>query len=84
MRDGSVGIVTRLWAGQQRENSSVPLTYLSILYVLRTGPGANRTLYLVGNGGSSLGAKWPVREADRLNAEVKNVWSYTSTPYMFS
>jgi len=34
-------------------------------------------------GALSLGGKWPGREADHScpsNAEVKNAWSYTSTP----
>jgi hypothetical protein len=34
-------------------------------------------------GGLSLGVKWPGREADhspQCSVEVKNVWSYTSTP----
>jgi hypothetical protein len=34
-------------------------------------------------GALSLGLKWPGREADHSppsNAEIKNAWSYTSTP----
>jgi len=38
-------------------------------------------------GALSLGVKWPGREADHTpqsSAEVKNAWSYTSTPqYVF-
>jgi hypothetical protein len=42
----------------------------------------------MGNGGAlSLGVKWPGPEADHSppsSAEVKNAWSYTSTPqYVF-
>jgi hypothetical protein len=37
-------------------------------------------------GSLSLGVKWPGHEADQsppCSAEFKNVWSYTSTPYVF-
>jgi hypothetical protein len=40
----------------------------------------------MGTGAYSLGVKWPGREADRSSlssAEVKNAWSYTSTPQYF-
>jgi hypothetical protein len=41
----------------------------------------------MGNRALSLGVKWPGRETDRSSpssAEVKNSWSYTSTPqYIF-
>jgi hypothetical protein len=41
----------------------------------------------MGTRGSSLGVKWPGREADHSlpsDAEVKNAWNYTSIPpYVF-
>jgi len=44
--------------------------------------GANPVSYPMGTR-VSLGVKWPTREADHLppsSAEVKNAWSYISTP----
>jgi len=45
---------------------------------IQTGSGAHPASYLMGTGGS-----FPGSEADHSppsNAEVKDVWSYTSTP----
>jgi hypothetical protein len=52
---------------------------------IQTGSGANPVSYPIGTGGGalSLGVKRPEREADQSppsSAEVKKVWSYTSTP----
>jgi len=51
-------------------------------YIQRQIGGAYPASYLMGTRGS-LGIKWSRHVADHLphsSAEVKNVWSYTSTP----
>jgi hypothetical protein len=50
----------------------------SLLHRVQNGSGAHPASYPL-----SLGVKWPARESDHLppsSAEVKNAWSYTSTP----
>jgi hypothetical protein len=50
---------------------------------LQTGSGTHPASYLRGNGALSLGVTQPGREADHSppsSAEVKDAWSYTSTP----
>jgi hypothetical protein len=50
---------------------------------VQTGCGAHPASCPVGTKGSFPGVKRPGREADKsppCSAEVKNVWSYTSTP----
>jgi hypothetical protein len=53
----------------------------------RTGLGPTQPPIQWVPGALSLGVKWPEPEADHLppsNAEVKNAWSYNSTPqYIF-
>jgi hypothetical protein len=47
------------------------------------GSGAHPASYSIGTRGFSLGVKQPGCEADHSppsSAEVKNAWSYTSTP----
>jgi len=46
-------------------------------------PGSSQPLIQWVLGTLSLGVKWPRREADHSppsGAEVKNAWSYTTTP----
>jgi hypothetical protein len=55
----------------------------SLHHCLQNGSGAHPASYPMGIRSSSLGVKWPGREADHSppsSAEVKNEWSYTSTP----
>jgi hypothetical protein len=50
---------------------------------VHTGTGTNIAFYPMGTGCSFLGVKLPGCEANNSpssSAEVKNVWSYTSTP----
>jgi hypothetical protein len=50
---------------------------------VQTGSGAHPATIQCILGVLSLGIKWPGCEADRSpspSAEVKNAWSYTSTP----
>jgi hypothetical protein len=50
---------------------------------VQRGAGAHPVSYPVGIRGLSMGVKRPGREADHSppsRAEVKNAWSYTSTP----
>jgi hypothetical protein len=50
---------------------------------IQTGSGAHPASYPIGAKGSFPGVKRPGREADHSlqpSAEVKNAWSYTSTP----
>jgi hypothetical protein len=47
---------------------------------VQTGSGAHPASYTMSTRALSLGVKWPGREADNSSAEVKNAWSYTSTP----
>jgi len=54
---------------------------------VQIGSGAHPAYYPVGTGVPSPGVSPPGREADHLplsNAEVRNAWSYISTPqYLF-
>jgi hypothetical protein len=55
----------------------------SLHHRVQTGFETHTASYPVGTRGSFLGVKWPGREADHLrpySADVKNAWSYTSTP----
>jgi hypothetical protein len=55
----------------------------SLHHRVQNGSGAHPASYPMGTGALSLGVKSPGREADHLHpssAEVKNAWSYTSTP----
>jgi hypothetical protein len=58
------------------ENFSLP-------HRVQTGSGAHPASHPMGSGALSLWIKWPGSEADHStpsNAEVKNAWSYASTP----
>jgi hypothetical protein len=55
----------------------------SLHHRVQSGSGANTSSYPMGTGGFSLGLKRPGREAQHspsASAEVKNAWSYSSTP----
>jgi hypothetical protein len=55
----------------------------SLHHRVQRGSGAHPASYPMGTGTLSLGVKRPRREADHSppsSAEVKNEWSYTSTP----
>jgi hypothetical protein len=55
----------------------------SLHHHVQTGSGAHSASYPMGTRALSLGIQRPGREADHTptsSAEVKNAWSYTSTP----
>jgi hypothetical protein len=55
----------------------------SLYHHVQTGSGAHTASYPMGTRDSSLWVKWPGHEADHSppsSVEVKNVWSYTTTP----
>jgi hypothetical protein len=55
----------------------------SLHHGVQNGSGVHPVSYPMDTGGLSLGVKRPGREADHSppsSAEVKNAWSYTSTP----
>jgi hypothetical protein len=60
----------------------------SLHHRVQNGSGAHPDSYPMGIGSPSLEVKRPEREADHSppsSAEVKNAWSYTSTPqYVFT
>jgi hypothetical protein len=60
----------------------------NFLFTTRTALGPTQPPIQRVPGAVSLGVKWPEREADHLptsSAEVKNAWSYNSTPkYAFT
>jgi hypothetical protein len=58
-----------------------------LLEGVQTGSGAHPASYPMGTGALSPGVKRPSREAEHsslFSAEVKNGWSYTSTPHTSS
>jgi hypothetical protein len=92
-RDSSVGIAIRLWAGRsvyRDDRSSIPGRGWEF-FCSPPGPDGLWThpaSYPMGIGGSYTGLKRPGSEADHSppsRAEVKNTWSYNSTPpYTFT
>jgi hypothetical protein len=81
-RGSSVNTVTRLWAGQLGFKSQQGQEISC-----RPDLGSTQPPIRWVSGALSLGVKRPRREADHSppsNAEVKNMWSYTSSPlYIF-
>jgi hypothetical protein len=84
-RDSSVGIP--LGYGLDDRGSTVRFPAgsgnFSFHYRVKNGSGDHLASYLMGTRGSLPGEKRPEREADHSppsSAEVKNAWSYTSTP----
>ena len=62
---------------------SNPRRKKKILQNFQAGSGVHPTPCLVGSGGSFSGVKWPTRKVNQAppsSVEVKNEWSYTSTP----
>jgi hypothetical protein len=60
---------------------------VSLRHRVYTGTGAHPASYSMHTGGSFHGVKWPGRADHSLQSstEVKNAWSYTSTPpYVFT
>jgi hypothetical protein len=88
-RDSSVGIALgyRLEDRGSRVRFPAGAGNFSLHYCVQNGSGAHPTSYPMGTGALSLGVKRLGREADHSppsSAEVKNAWSYTSTPqYVF-
>jgi hypothetical protein len=81
-RGRSVGILTKLRAGRPGFDSRQEPDFSPCHRVL-TGSGAHPASYPLGTGGLSLVVEHPRHEADHSppsSAEVKNSWSYTSTP----
>jgi hypothetical protein len=68
-------------------NSRAVKGFFSLRRRVQTGSGNRPASYPMGTRGSYAGIKWPGREADHSSpssAEVKNAWSYTSTPHTSS
>jgi hypothetical protein len=88
MQGSSVSVVIRLQAGRPRFDSWRRHRRNSFLrHRVQTGSGLHPASYLMGTGGSFAGNKaagswsWQLTPS---SAEVKNSWSYTSTPtYVF-
>jgi hypothetical protein len=85
--DSSVGIATRLWAGQLRNQDLIPGKgrSFSVLHRLALRP-TQPTVQLI-PGALSLGVKQVGHEADcslLSSAEVKNKHCYMSIPHMSS
>jgi hypothetical protein len=84
-RDSSVGIALGygLDGRVSRVRFPVGAGNFSLHHRVQNGSGAHPASYPMGTRGSFLGVKRPRREADHSppsSAEVKNAWSYTSTP----
>jgi hypothetical protein len=88
-RDGSVGIVIRLRTGRPKNRGSILAEKRDFLFstVYRQALGAHPVSYPVSSAGSFPGLMRLKRKAGRsapFTTEVKNAWSYTSTPpYVF-
>jgi hypothetical protein len=66
-----------------RVRSSAGAGNFSLHHLVQHGSGAHPASYPMGTEGCFSGGKAAGREADHSppsNAEVKNAWSYTSTP----
>jgi hypothetical protein len=84
-RGNSASIVTRLRARRLGFDSRQEQQRSSLPYHVQTGSGAHPASYTMGTTypGGGGGLKWPMREPDLSppsSVEVKNAWSYTSTP----
>jgi hypothetical protein len=65
--DSIVGLVTRLWVGQHRNNGAIPgksKRISSFSSSMQTGPGSHSVSYLIGKRGSSPREKQPGHKAD--------------------
>jgi hypothetical protein len=84
-RDSSVGIALGYGLDDRVSRVRFPAgaENFSLHQRVQNGSGAHPASYPMGTRGSFPGVKWPEREADHSppsTAEVKNAWSYTSTP----
>jgi hypothetical protein len=84
-RDSSVGIARGYGLDDRRSRVRVPAGAgnFSLHHRVQIGSGAHPASYPMGTRGSYPGGKAAGREADHSppsSAEVKNAWSYTSTP----
>jgi hypothetical protein len=80
-----VGIVTVYSLADRGSGVRFPAgaVNFSLLHRVQTGSGAYPSSYPMGTRVSFSGVKRPEREIDHSppsSAEVKNAWSYTSTP----
>jgi hypothetical protein len=85
-RGSSVSIVTRLRVGRPGFDSWQGKGFFSLCHCVQTDFAAHVAFYTVRTGDSFPGDR-PGREANHSpssSAEIKNAWSYTSTPkYVF-
>jgi hypothetical protein len=84
-RDSSVGIALGYGLDDRGSRVRFPAGAgnFSLNHRVQNGSGAHPASYPMGIVDSFLGVKRPGREADHSgpsSAEVKNAWSYTSTP----
>jgi hypothetical protein len=85
IRDSSVGIATGYGLDDLGFRVRFPAGAgnFSLHHRVQNGSGAYPDSYPMGTTGYFLGEKWPGREFDHSptsSAEVKNAWSYISTP----
>jgi hypothetical protein len=84
-RSSSVNIVTTLRAGRQLFDSRQGVEFCFHNRV-QIGSGAKPASHRTGAGDTFPRTKRPERESDHSppsSAEVRNAWSYSSTPYIF-
>jgi hypothetical protein len=75
--------VTRLQAGIRGLDSRQGQVFFSLRHRVQDKSGAHPVSYPMGTSCSFIGVKWTGREAPPTD-EVKNAWSYISTPpYVF-
>jgi hypothetical protein len=84
-RDSSVGIALGYGLDDRGSRVRFPAGTgnFSLHYRVQNGSEAHPASYPMGTRGSFPGVKRPGREADHsppISAEIKNAWSYTSTP----
>jgi hypothetical protein len=87
-RDSSVGIALGYTLDDRGSRVRFPAgaVNFSLHHRVQNGSGARTASCPVGNRGSFPGINWSGREADHSppsSAEVKDAWSYTSTPQYF-
>ena len=88
-RGSSVGVGIRLWVGRSGARFSVDSRYFAFLQIVPIDSGVHSAPHFgtkVGWGCSFPGVRavWSVVKVATHNAEVKNVWSYTSSPHTSS
>jgi hypothetical protein len=80
--DSSVGLALGYGLDDREFESRQGAGNFPLHHRVQTGSGTHQTSYPMSTRGSFPGVKRPGREVDHSpsSAEVKNVWSYTSTP----